>query len=66
MEDDNYCDWEFLKYAYGLGYGITAFTWSTGCGHEIDLPIGSQPRKYLCWNYCPFCGREIRDLTVDC
>lgn len=58
--DETYCVWQFWR------YNGDAHEWHTDCGHELDLPIGAQPGKHLCWNYCMFCGREISDATVDC
>lgn len=59
--NEAYCVWQFWN-----ARGNVAYEWRTGCGRELDLPIGAQPGKHLGWNYCMFCGREISDATVDC
>lgn len=55
------CEWRFNRYSENGMH-----EWAAGCGIETDLPPGSQPCKHMHWTYCPFCGREIVDLTVDC
>lgn len=65
MKDDR-CVFEYDRIVDNLDGRPSASCWMTGCGYEVELPLGSQPRKHLSWNYCMFCGREIADATQDC